>query len=233
VGVRIELGSLVLPEAASATTPKPKLLSATQQPTSNIKPNIAHTFVSGRGGGPRAQVGGSAAVARVQQVLVLTCLACRARRPTPPPQRPPAKRAPAVVSLAFTGLSVVPLLALLAYLAALGVNVKVRLNMLATWQLRGAVSARHLVPPPSAHMAAHSPHARPHAHARTHPHPHTTRQGLPYGASTLWVLLFHGGIAALLGLFLLFWARLNLAQTLTPAALLGLFTAGEAWAPGT
>jgi hypothetical protein len=45
--------------------------------------------------------------------------------PTLPPQRPPAKRGPAVVSLAFTGLSLTPLLALLAYLGYLGVNVKV------------------------------------------------------------------------------------------------------------
>jgi oligosaccharyltransferase complex subunit delta (ribophorin II) len=43
----------------------------------------------------------------------------------------------------------------------------------------------------------------------------------------LWVLLFHGGIAAMLGLYLLFWLQLNLAQTLPLALGLGLFTAGR------
>jgi oligosaccharyltransferase complex subunit delta (ribophorin II) len=52
-------------------------------------------------------------------------------------------------------------------------------------------------------------------------------QNLPAGASNLWVLLFHGGIAAMLGLYLLFWVKLNLAQTLPLALLLGVFTAGE------
>jgi hypothetical protein len=51
-------------------------------------------------------------------------------------------------------------------------------------------------------------------------------QGLPSGASNLWVLMFHGGIASMLGLYLLFWTKLNLAQTVTPFLVLGLFTAG-------
>jgi hypothetical protein len=42
-----------------------------------------------------------------------------------PLQRPPTKGAPAVVSLAFTGLAVAPLAVLLVYLGALGVNLKV------------------------------------------------------------------------------------------------------------
>lgn len=54
-------------------------------------------------------------------------------------------------------------------------------------------------------------------------------QGLPSGAGTLWVLLFHGGIAALLGLYLLFWLRLNLASTLPLAIGLGLFIAGAGY----
>jgi oligosaccharyltransferase complex subunit delta (ribophorin II) len=41
------------------------------------------------------------------------------------------------------------------------------------------------------------------------------------------VLLFHGGIAAMLGLYLLFWVKLNLAQTAPLALLIGLFTAGK------
>lgn len=52
-------------------------------------------------------------------------------------------------------------------------------------------------------------------------------QGLPSGAASLWVLLFHGGIAAMLGLYFLFWIRLNLAQTIPMALGLGLFVAGE------
>lgn len=47
VGTRYDLGSVVLPEAASDAPPKPKLLTATNQPRNNLKPNIAHTFVSG------------------------------------------------------------------------------------------------------------------------------------------------------------------------------------------
>ncbi len=50
-------------------------------------------------------------------------------------------------------------------------------------------------------------------------------QGMPSGDNRLWVLLFHGSIAALLGLYLLFWLRLNLAQTLPLALLLGLVVA--------
>lgn len=40
----------------------------------------------------------------------------------PPAQRTPDKRAPAVVSLAFTGLALAPLALLVLYLGALGVN---------------------------------------------------------------------------------------------------------------
>lgn len=52
-------------------------------------------------------------------------------------------------------------------------------------------------------------------------------QGLPSGANNLWVLLFHGGIAGMLGLYLLFWLKLNLAQTIPAALGIGLFTAGQ------
>eukprot|EP00878_Enallax_costatus_P042940 GHUV01050464.1.p2 GENE.GHUV01050464.1~~GHUV01050464.1.p2 ORF type:complete len:217 (+),score=92.75 GHUV01050464.1:359-1009(+) len=54
-------------------------------------------------------------------------------------------------------------------------------------------------------------------------------KGLPSGAATLWVLLFHGGIAAMLLLYLLFWLRLNLAQTLPVALALGVFVAGTGY----
>jgi hypothetical protein len=46
LGLRAELGSIVLPDPASGAPPKPRLLAASNQPVSNIKPNIAHTFVS-------------------------------------------------------------------------------------------------------------------------------------------------------------------------------------------
>jgi hypothetical protein len=42
-------------------------------------------------------------------------------------------------------------------------------------------------------------------------------------------MLFHGGIAAMLGLYLLFWVHLNLATTLPLALLLGLFIAGSGY----
>jgi oligosaccharyltransferase complex subunit delta (ribophorin II) len=45
----------------------------------------------------------------------------------------------------------------------------------------------------------------------------------------LWVLLFHGGIAAMLLLYLLFWLHLNLAQMLPLAAGLGIFTAATGY----
>ena len=51
-------------------------------------------------------------------------------------------------------------------------------------------------------------------------------QGFPSGASTLWVGLFHCGILSILGLYLLFWTKLNLAQTTPLVLAAGLFTAG-------
>lgn len=45
-GVSGVLGTIELPEGASGAAPKPKLLTARHQPISNVKPNIAHTFVS-------------------------------------------------------------------------------------------------------------------------------------------------------------------------------------------
>jgi oligosaccharyltransferase complex subunit delta (ribophorin II) len=50
-------------------------------------------------------------------------------------------------------------------------------------------------------------------------------QGFPSGTAGLWALMFHGSIAAMLGLYLLFWLRLNLAQTLPLALGLGCFMA--------
>lgn len=47
----------------------------------------------------------------------------------------------------------------------------------------------------------------------------------PSGPGALWALLFHAGIAALLGLYWLFWTRLNLAQTLPAALGIGVATA--------
>ena len=43
-------------------------------------------------------------------------------------------------------------------------------------------------------------------------------------AAGLACVAFHGGIAGILGLYLLFWARLNILQTLPLLAVLGLFT---------
>lgn len=45
-GLSAVLGTIEVPEGASGAAPKPKLLSAAHQPINNIKPNIAHTFVS-------------------------------------------------------------------------------------------------------------------------------------------------------------------------------------------
>ncbi|KAF8056103.1 nifk [Scenedesmus sp. PABB004] len=170
VGLSGDLGSVVLPEVASGAPPKPKLLSAAHQPVNNLKPDIAHTFVRARS--PRRRRGPAAAARRARRRFTRP-----PARPPAAPQRVPDKRAPAVVSLAFTGLALAPLAALVLYLGALGVNVS----------------------------------------------------GLPRGGGALWALLFHGGIAALLGLYLLFWLRLNLAATLPLAAGLGLFIAGTGW----
>lgn len=50
-------------------------------------------------------------------------------------------------------------------------------------------------------------------------------KGFPTGTSGLYALLFTGGLAALLGVYLLFWFKLNLAQTMPLVGLLGSFTA--------
>lgn len=89
--------------------------------------------------------------------------------------RPAEKRPAAVVSLAFTGLALAPLAALVLWLLS-----------------TGALSLAQF----------------------------------PSGPGSLFALLFHGGIAALLFLYFLFWTRLNLAQTLPLAAGLGLGIAG-------
>lgn len=47
-------------------------------------------------------------------------------------QRAPDKRAPAIVSLVFTGLTVAPLGLLVMYLGTLGVNFKVRGGLMKT-----------------------------------------------------------------------------------------------------
>ncbi|KAG2445474.1 hypothetical protein HXX76_000090 [Chlamydomonas incerta] len=48
-----------------------------------------------------------------------------------------------------------------------------------------------------------------------------------WSAAPLAALLFHGGLAAMLLLYLLFWLKLNLAQTLPLAGAGGLFVAGS------
>ena len=50
-------------------------------------------------------------------------------------------------------------------------------------------------------------------------------QAFPSGTTGLFALLFHGGIAAQLGLYFLFWTQLNLVQTLPLALALGAFLA--------
>lgn len=50
-------------------------------------------------------------------------------------------------------------------------------------------------------------------------------QGVPSGAGSVWVLLFHVCIAAMLVLYLLFWLSFNLAQTLPVALGLGCLVA--------
>lgn len=48
-------------------------------------------------------------------------------------------------------------------------------------------------------------------------------KGLPSGGATLWVLLFHAGLAAMMVLYMLFWTTLNLAQTMLAVIPLALF----------
>ena len=51
-------------------------------------------------------------------------------------------------------------------------------------------------------------------------------QGFPGGGpSLLAAVAFHGGLASVLGLYTLFWLKLNLIQTLPVLMLLGLWTA--------
>ena len=51
-------------------------------------------------------------------------------------------------------------------------------------------------------------------------------QGFPNsGTSLIASVAFHGGLASVLGLYTLFWLKLNLIQTLPVLLFLGLFTA--------
>ena len=50
-------------------------------------------------------------------------------------------------------------------------------------------------------------------------------QGFPKsGPAFVAAVAFHGGIASILGLYTLFWLRLNLMQTLPVLLVLGIFT---------
>ena len=50
-------------------------------------------------------------------------------------------------------------------------------------------------------------------------------QGFPKdGAGRVAAMAFHGGIASILGLYTLFWMKLNLMQTLPWLLVLGIFT---------
>jgi hypothetical protein len=53
-------------------------------------------------------------------------------------------------------------------------------------------------------------------------------QAIPSGGA-FWVLLFHGSIAGMLGLYMMFWLKLNLAQTLPLALGLGLVVAATGY----
>jgi hypothetical protein len=237
-GVSGVLGTIELPEGASGAAPKPKLLTARHQPISNVKSNIAHTFVSGNWKVVTQRVEGR------EQQLVLWCwdlLLCTRRSShlaycvpclgVCPPQRPPAKRGPAVVSLAFTGLALAPLALLVIYLGMLGVNFKVRGDTLAQYERRdGHKTCLHVLRSScggdGTPLTAGSPVVAGCVWPLVCYCAPLPLQGLPTGASNLWVMLFHGGIAAMLGLYLLFWVKLNLAQTAPLALLLGLFIAG-------
>lgn len=75
LGVSSVLGSL---EVADAGEAKVKLLSAGHQPTSNVKPNIAHTFVSAPLARPEQQQACTRARAPVSRTLTLHAIACPA-----------------------------------------------------------------------------------------------------------------------------------------------------------
>lgn len=55
------------------------------------------------------------------------------------------------------------------------------------------------------------------------PPPPPCTQAFPSGTTGLFALLFHGGLAAQLALYFLFWTQLNLVQTLPAALALGAF----------
>ena len=55
-------------------------------------------------------------------------------------------------------------------------------------------------------------------------------QGFPKtGPAFISAVAFHGGIASILGLYTLFWLRLNLMQTLPILSVLGVFTMGAGY----
>ena len=80
------------------------------------------------------------------------------------------------------------------------------------------------LPPPRSCRSTPPPPLLPTATCRSL-HRHPRAQGFPSGAGSLAAAGFHGGLAAICGLYLLFWLRLNLMQTLPLLAALGVATA--------
>lgn len=120
--------------------------------------------------------------------------------------RQPEKRTPAIISLAFTAVIVAPLAGFVAAAARVGANLKVcpalaagRRSRLGGWAaaLRGGWGE------PQAQTACSA------AGARSPP----AAQGFPTdGAGFVAAAGFHGGLAAICALYLLFFVKLNLMQ---------------------
>lgn len=127
--------------------------------------------------------------------------------------RQPEKRAPVVISLVFTAVALAPLAGFAAAAARVGANLKVRAGGRVWLCSAGCGRGGRRLGEPLHPTVLTSSHHRP-------------AQGFPTdGAGFVAAAGFHGGLAAICGLYLLFWVKLNLMQTVPLLAALGTATA--------
>jgi oligosaccharyltransferase complex subunit delta (ribophorin II) len=197
----------LLSATSSAGAPETVVRTASFQPVNNVKPEIVHMFVSHGDLGAGTRAAPFVSTAR----LLTHHNVCRAHV-----QRAPEKRPPAVVSLAFSALAFVPLAAVLVYVpVATGANFKVRLAA----GRQGGCS--HFVSSTARLLVALG------FRLLTGFCPRCLAQAWPVASG--YAILFHAGLAGMLVLYVMFWLKLNLAQTLPLAAFGGLFVAASGY----
>jgi oligosaccharyltransferase complex subunit delta (ribophorin II) len=131
-------------------------------------------------------------------------------------RRVPEKRAPAIVSLVFTVIMLVPVAAFVLAAIHLGATPKVIISN------RDRISFAYLyIHSISMSVLLSTWLMRLKANLFCFPSIYQLLQAFPEtGSARVYALGFHGGIAALLVLYLMFWLNLNLMQTFPVAAVL-------------